>query len=132
MYELQKIRNEFTVTGFYSIYYFEFTKDFTHVPESHDFWELVYVDNGEIIAVTDGVSIPLTQGQVIFHEPNDTHAHISDQKVPNNMLVISFSVEGEAMDYFKKKIFTLDSTEKTHMIAENNAHKVRFFVFILQ
>ena len=113
MYELKKIKNEFTVTGFYSIYYFEFTKDFTHVPESHDFWEMVYVDNGEIIAVTDGVSTHLSQGQVIFHEPNDMHAHISDQKVPNNMLVISFSVEGEAMEYFKKKIFTLDSTEKT-------------------
>ena len=93
------------ISSIVSIHYYEYPKNFIFSGEFHDFWELVYVDNGEIIAVTDGVSAPLTQGQVIFHEPNDLHAHISDQKVPNNMLVISFSIEGEAMDYFKKKIF---------------------------
>ena len=48
------ISRSLRIEGFNSIYYFEFGKDFSHPPEKHDFWELVYVDSGEIIAVTNG------------------------------------------------------------------------------
>lgn len=101
------------VGGFHTIYYFEFGKAFTHPPERHDFWEMVYVDKGSIIAVTDGIGCPLTQGQAIFHEPGEVHAHISNNEVANNMLVITFSCDGAAMEYFRKKTFTMDKTSRT-------------------
>ncbi len=113
MFELQKVKNEIEISGFNSIYYFEFGKDFSHPPEKHDFWEMVYVDNGEINAITNGVGVMLTQGQVIFHKPMEVHAHVSDKKVANNMLVISFSTNSKAMDYFESKTFSLDKTGKT-------------------
>ena len=113
MFGLQKIKKEIEIEGFHSIYYFEFGKEFTHAPEKHDFWEMVYVDEGEIISVTNGVLCALEQGQVIFHEPNEAHAHISNNYVANNMLVISFTSRSEIMEYFKGKIFTLDKTTKT-------------------
>lgn len=112
MFDMQPIKKEINIHGFNSIYYFEMGKTFTHEPESHDFWEMVYVDNGSIYAITDGVGISLKQGQAIFHKPNELHAHISDKKSPNNMLVVAFTAEGEAMDYFKGKTFTLDKTSK--------------------
>ncbi len=110
---MQKIPRKFSIDGFNSIYYFEFGKDFSHVPEKHDFWEFVYVDSGEIIAVTDGMGISLSQGQVIFHKPMEVHAHISNNINPNNMLVISFTTKSDAMSYFDNKIFTLNNTQKT-------------------
>lgn len=113
MFKLQRIKKEIEIEGFHSIYYFEFGKEFTHAPEKHDFWEMVYVDGGEIIAVTNGVLCSLEQGQVIFHEPMEIHAHISDNRVANNMLVVSFTSDSEIMKYFKGKIFTLDKTTKT-------------------
>ena len=113
MFELQSIVNEIEIKGFNSIYYFEFGKNFTHPPEKHDFWELVYVDSGEILAITDGNSCPLTQGQIIFHEPNELHAHISDSKAPNNMLVASFTTDSDAMKFFAKKTFNTDKTART-------------------
>ncbi len=113
MFELQKIKNDISLLGFHSIYYFEFGKDFSHAPEKHNFWEMVYVDRGKIVAVSDGVGNTLTRGEVIFHEPNEIHAHISDREVANNMLVISFSADGEIMKYFSKKTFTVDKTAKT-------------------
>ena len=112
MFAMQPINEEITLKGFNSIYYFEMGKDFTHEPESHDFWEMVYVDSGNIYAITDDVGCTLSQGQAIFHKPMELHAHISDKKVPNNMLVVSFTAEGEAMDYFRDKTFTLDKTSK--------------------
>ncbi|MBP3376481.1 MAG: helix-turn-helix transcriptional regulator [Clostridia bacterium] len=107
------IKKEIEIKGFNSIYYFEFCKDFSHPPERHDFWELVYVDSGEVNAVTDGIGRTLSQGQVIFHRPMELHAHISNKIVPNSMLVVSFTSDSEAMEFFDKKIFTLGKTPKT-------------------
>lgn len=113
MFTLQPVLKEFEIKGFNSIYYFEFGKHFTHEPEKHDFWEMVYVDSGRVMAITDGNRSVLNQGQMIFHEPNEVHAHISDSETPNNMLVISFTCDSEKMEFFKKKIFTADKTVKT-------------------
>lgn len=113
MFELQPIENVINIKGFNSIYYFEFGKDFSHTPEKHNFWEMVYVDKGSIMAITNGIGCTLEQGQALFHEPNEIHSHISDNKVANNMLVISFTADDHAMQFFNKKCFTLDKTAKT-------------------
>lgn len=113
MYEMQKINYEIKLDGFNSIYYFEFGKDFTHTPEKHDFWEMVYVDSGRVNAITNGVGCTLEQGQAIFHQPQEIHAHVSDNRVSNNMLVISFTTNSESMGHLKNKTFTLDKTCKT-------------------
>ncbi len=112
MFDLQKPIKEIEITGFNSIYYFEFGKDFSHAPEKHNFWEMVYVDSGKINAITNGVGCTLVEGQAIFHEPMEVHAHISDNYVANNMLVISFSAEGEMLQFLKSKTFNLDKTGK--------------------
>ena len=113
MYSSQNKKNVINIEKFNSIYYFEFGKDFTHTPESHNFWEMVYVDYGRINAISDGKGFMLEQGQVIFHEPMEVHAHISDKHVANNMMVVSFTTQSENMNFFKNKIITLDKTAKT-------------------
>lgn len=112
MFDTQKIHKEIEIKGFNSIYYFEFGKDFSHPPEKHNFWEMVYVDSGRINAITNGVGCTLEEGQAIFHEPMEIHAHISDNRVANNMLVISFSAEGEMLHLLKGKTFNLNKTGK--------------------
>lgn len=112
-FELHPIRREIEIDGFHSIYYFEFGKDFSHPPEKHDFWEMVYVDSGEINAITDGLGQTLSQGQVIFHRPLEIHAHISNRIVSNNMLVVAFSSKSAAMEFFNRKVFTLGKTART-------------------
>ncbi len=107
------VKEEIRINGFISIYYFENDKEFYHEPEQHNFWEMVYVDNGEIIAVTDGVGQPLCAGQAIFHVPNDVHSHISNKKVPNNMFVVTFLTDSPAMDFFRKKTFEIEDNLKT-------------------
>ncbi len=111
--KIHPIKRDIEIDGFSSIYYFEFGKNFSHPPEKHNSWEMVYVDSGEINAVTDGLGRTLTQGQIIFHRPMEIHAHISNKIVPNNMLVVAFSSSSPAMEFFDKKIFTLDKTAKT-------------------
>ncbi len=112
MYKLQPIQVHIQLRGFHSLYYFEHGKHFTHTPEQHDFWEMVYVDRGNIVALTDSIGYPMQEGQAIFHEPGEVHAHVSDKREANNMLVIAFSADGAQLEFFRKKIFTLDATAK--------------------
>lgn len=112
-FEIKRIKREIEIEGFNSIYYFEFGKDFTHPPERHDFWEMTYIDSGEIDAITEGHGRTISQGQILFNKPNELHAHISNKKVPNNMLVVSFTTKSPAMQFFDRKVFTLDKTPKT-------------------
>jgi hypothetical protein len=71
------------------------------------------VDNGKVNASTNGIGCVLEQGGVIFHQPMESHAHVSDKKAPDNMLVIAFTAEGKKMNFFKGKTFKLDKTAKT-------------------
>ncbi len=112
-FNIHHINREIVIEGFNSIYYFEMGKDFSHTPEKHDFWEMVYVDSGEVISITDGTAQTLSQGQVIFHSPNEVHAHVSNRVISNSMLVVSFTCKSPAMKFFDRKIFTLDKTGKT-------------------
>ncbi len=112
-FRMHPIRREIVIDGFHSIYYFEFGKDFWHPPERHDFWELVYVDAGKVNAIVDGKALTLSQGDIILHRPMAMHAHVSNRKDPNCMLVVSFTSSSCAMDFFDGKIFTTDKTAKT-------------------
>ncbi len=113
MFNMQQIIKDFEIKGLNSIYYFEFGKSFKHKSEKHNFWEMVYVDSGSIFALADGNRFVLNQGQAIFHQPNEAHAHISNPQSHNNMVVISFTCDSKAMDFFCKKIFTFDKTSRT-------------------
>ena len=112
MYQ-QEFADQIEIQAFNSIYYFEFSKDFTHPMERHNFWELVYVDNGCINAISSDAICKLHQGQIIFRKPMEMHAHVSDRQVANNMFVLCFTTESPMMDFFKNKTFTLDKTGKT-------------------
>lgn len=110
MIPLQKIRQPIVIEGFNTIYYHEAGKHFTHPVESHDYWEMVYVDCGKVNALSNDKGYLLTQGQVIFHGPMDRHAHVSDNHTVNNTMVVAFVTHSECMDFFRGKIFNLDKT----------------------
>lgn len=112
MFEMMELKKQIHIEGLYSFYYFEHGKDFYYVGEKHDFWELVYVDSGEISAVADNTGYLLSQGDVIFHKPNEFHGMTSVNGNPHNVLVTTFETQSPVMDFFKKKIFTLNAKQK--------------------
>ena len=112
-YKLHPIKREFEIEGFHSIYYFEFDKNFSHPMQRNNFWEMMYVDSGKVNAIADGVGQIVTQGQMVFNRPMEVHSHVSNKVDTNNMLVITFTCNSPAMEFFNKKIFTLGQAEKT-------------------
>ena len=42
----------FSIDRIYSIHYFEYMSNFHFTGESHDFWEFLYVDKGEVLVTS--------------------------------------------------------------------------------
>lgn len=105
----------------YTIHYFEYASDFTYKGERHDFWELCYVDKGEIEVMADNRKILLKQGEIIFHQPNEFHSLKAANQTAPNIVVISFGCHSPAMYFFAKQIYTIDNEERSllaHVINE--------------
>ncbi len=96
----------------YTVLYFEFSKEYQFHGESHNFWELVYVDKGTISVTTDSEEYVLTQGDIIFHKPNEWHMFRANGVVAPNIAVISFSSPSEAMSFFENKILKINQHQK--------------------
>lgn len=98
-----KVNTSINISKIPTLLYLEFEKDYSFKGESHDFWELVYVDNGEIIIRAAKEEIVLKQGEAYFHYPNQFHNIKANGKVAPNVFIISFVCRSGAMSYFKKK-----------------------------
>ncbi len=112
MYNFLKIEKTIDIQGLYTFFYFEHSKDFHYIGEKHDFWEFVYVDSGEIYAVSDNDGFVLSQGDVIFHKPMEFHGMTSVKNKPHNVIVVTFETKSPAIEFFTKKIFTLNSRQR--------------------
>ena len=111
-----QIKNLINVTKIVTIHYYEFDKSFTFAGERHDFWEMVYVDKGTVCVTRDTDKIILSQGDIIFHKPNEFHAIKAYGSEPN-FFVISFVTGSPAMLFLEKHHARLDKMLKPFISA---------------
>ncbi|HIW73801.1 MAG TPA: AraC family transcriptional regulator [Firmicutes bacterium] len=96
-----------------TVHYFEYAKDYVFEGERHDFWELLYVDKGEVEVMAGDVGYRLRQGEIIFHKPNEFHNVFANGVVAPNLVVVSFECSAPAMAYFEGKILAAGEDERT-------------------
>ncbi|MGD1821953.1 MAG: AraC family transcriptional regulator [Pleomorphochaeta sp.] len=129
---MKKIKNGFTLTplekklnieNLISVHYFEYPSTFLFKGESHDFWEFLYVDKGEVGITNGKLEYNLKQGDIIFHKPNQFHDVVCNGKISPNLLVIAFDTNDECMNFFKDKILKVDKKTSSYLntiISESN------------
>lgn len=101
----------FNVEKIITIHYFEYARDFIFSGEKHNFWEFVYIDKGEVGVMADNDGYTLKEGEIIFHRPNEYH-NIWANGVYANVIIVTFCCLDKAMDFFVKKILSLDPSQK--------------------
>ncbi|MBQ9544470.1 MAG: AraC family ligand binding domain-containing protein, partial [Clostridia bacterium] len=115
------MQNKFTPLGFeklinvekiYTVFYMELSKHFSYGGEQHDFWEMVYIDKGEMLCTVNKDRFVLKSGEIVFHKPNEFHNHTGNDLVSPNVSIISFESKSRAMKNFDRKIFKLTPDEK--------------------
>ena len=102
----------FNVEKIITLFYMEFSKNFYHEGESHDFWEMVYIDKGEMLCTADKNRFVLKSGELTFHKPNEFHNLGGNNSIAPNVSIITFKCRSREMKYFEGKIFRLDSEQK--------------------
>ena len=102
----------FNIDKIITIFYMELSKSFCHDGEQHDFWEMVYIDKGEMICTADEKRYVLKSGEMTFHKPNEFHNLTGNDNVASNVSIVTFECKSRAMKYFEGKIFRLTSEEK--------------------
>ncbi len=111
-YQSTKLKKEFHISRVYTIHYFEYEKGYGFLGESHNFWELVYVDKGEILVTAEDKKFPLKQGEIVFHQPNEYHNLQANGVVAPNIIIVAFECNSPAMNFFRGKVMNLSDYEK--------------------
>lgn len=111
-YKCTRLRTALSVQSIISIHYFDYMSNFTFPGESHDFWELLCVDKGEIDAVAGDRRHTLKRGSIIFHQPNEFHNVITNGRVAPSLVVIGFECHSPSMKAFRSQILTVQETER--------------------
>ena len=110
-YVKTKLNSLINISKIVTIHYYEFDRKFVYSGESHDFWEMVYVDKGNVEIQRDEERIILKQGEIVFHKPNEFHAIKAVDSSPS-LFVVSFVCDSPSMVYLEKYHTTLDRTLK--------------------
>ncbi len=112
-----KMNKALDISSITSIHYFEFSDDFIDTLESHEQWELVYMDRGECDIIADDRIFLLKQGEMYFHKPNEPHMLKTIKGVAPNVFIITFSSPSVAMSYFEEKKIHASMSTKQHISA---------------
>lgn len=100
-----------------TLFYMEFSKSFDYEGERHDFWEMVYIDKGEMLCTADKNRFVLKSGEMIFHKPGEYHNLSGNGSVAPNASIVTFECDSAALWQLEGKIFKLDPQEKA-LLAE--------------
>ena len=107
-----RLNDEIKISRLYTVHYFEYSKRFSFTGESHDFWELVYADKGDVTVFADDKSFVLEQGNVIIHKPNEWHNVRANGVDAANITIITFASPSKAMSFFENKILSVGQKQK--------------------
>ncbi len=86
-----------------SVHYYELALNYQYEGESHNFWEIVYVDKGNVRITSEKDTFYLKEGEMYFHQPNEFHSIGGDNKTASNVFILSFACNSKNMDFFKKR-----------------------------
>lgn len=107
-FTLTPISKKLNINNLVTVHYFEYPSTFLFKGESHNFWEFLYVDKGEVGITNGEKKYNLKQGDIIFHSPNQFHDVFCNGKISPNLLVIAFDCNDEIINYFKNKIIKVE------------------------
>ena len=107
------VTRQIQLTAFYSLFEVHYEKGYEFPGESHNFWECLYVADGEVCVSGDERVYNLARGSIIFHKPLELHKFIVTGEKGADLFIFSFAAEGPLTAWLGEKVFALtDSQQK--------------------
>ena len=102
----------FSLESFFSLFQVTYESDYFFPGETHNFWEMVYVIDGNICACADKNIFHLSAGDIIFHKPMELHKFNIENKKPATLFIMTFSASGALTKQFENCVLHLSSEQK--------------------
>ncbi len=112
-YQSVTLIEDIVINKIYSIHYFEYMSDFQFAGETHNFWEMLVVDKGEVDVTAGDKNLVLNRGEIIFHKPNEFHSLRANGKIAPNLVVVSFECNSPAMSFFEEQTLKITDYERS-------------------
>ncbi len=109
---MKAINKLFDIPGFFTAFRFEWSNSFVFNGESHNFWEAVFVESGEVEVTEDENVYTLSEGNVIFHAPMEFHRIKSSGGSAPTGFICSFQASGELPSAIKEGVFGMDALQR--------------------
>lgn len=112
------------IESLFTFYHFQFATGYVFQGERHPFWEIVYVENGQVDIGADEDVLMLSGGDVIFHRPDEFHSIWANYAHAPELLVISFHCDSPAMRAFERQSFHLSDEHRQmlHALIREASH----------
>lgn len=108
-YLFYSLNNDINITNLVSLFYEKAPRNFSVSGESHDFWEFIYIDKGQMLITAGEHKYILKTGELAFHCPCEFHAVAAHENIPSNFIICAFECKSEYMRYFEHKILFINS-----------------------
>ena len=106
------VREQIRITDMYSFFQMHFANGYEFSGETHNFWECLYVLNGEVCVSADERVYNMSPGEIIFHSPLELHKFFVNGINGADLLIFSFSAEGPLTISLRNKVFKLSEIQK--------------------
>jgi AraC-like DNA-binding protein/quercetin dioxygenase-like cupin family protein len=101
------LRERIRINEVITVHYFKYARDFCVPGETHDFYELVYIDSGSVVIKNGGDEYFLTQGQAFIHRPGVFH-NIKAKDTLSNIIIFTYSGKGLSALPLYGRVLTAD------------------------
>ncbi len=103
-----EVSEQVKIEKLYSLFKRHFNKGHHFAGEMHDFWEVVYVVDGEVIISADENVHNFKSGDIIFHKPLELHKFNVVGENGATLLIFSFAMSGPICKKMERRAFHLD------------------------
>ena len=111
MLQCKKIDIPFSIDGVYTAFRFDWNESFVFTGESHNFWEMVFVADGEVEVTEDENVYKLRSGNAILHAPMEFHRIKSSGGTSPTGFIISFTASGRIPDEITRGVLDLNERQ---------------------
>lgn len=116
MYRIQPVERIIQVDALVSVYNYIRPKGFYFPGESHDFWECVYIKEGEVTATADERVYQLGPGKLLVHRPMEFHRIWANEECSPWVVNISFRAHGPLTERMQQCCFDLHQGQQEQFL----------------
>ncbi len=108
-----EVKEQIKIDRLYSLFKRRYPKGKNFLGEMHDFWEVVYVIDGDVVISADENVHNFKSGDMIFHKPLELHKFNVVGETGATMLIFSFGMTGQLSHNMERQAFHLDKYNRS-------------------